>query len=134
MPPVNWQLTQFYRKPVSVRPDEMDGRVICRFHPPGEGGKSRDVGTLARVPGVFNQGGGGGVEPNSVAATRQSIEGFLAAAVAAPRPPWRVYVQTVTFPPEATSVAFLQQESYFCCVRAGSDVTGPSSSSGLGQV
>lgn len=39
-------------------------------------------------------------------------------------------------PPEVTSapaVGFLQQESYFCCTRAGSDVTAPSSSSGPGS-
>lgn len=46
--------------------------------------------------------------------------------------PRRVSTLWLTFPPEATAapaVSFLQQESYFCCKQAGSDVTGPSSSS-----
>lgn len=58
---------------------------------------------------------------------------FLAAVLRAAQHSPLPCLRTVNdLSPEATAapaVAFLQQESYFCCIQAGSDVTGPSSSS-----
>lgn len=54
------------------------------------------------------------------------------------RPPWRVYVETVTSPPppgvtSAPPGGFSDRKVIFCRAQAGSDVTGPSSSSGPGS-
>lgn len=62
--------------------------------------------------------GGGGTEPNSVAATRQSIEGVFGSGGGSSTPPWRVYVQTVTFPPRGHLRCFSSTGKLFL-LRAG---------------